>query len=301
MRQYTEQNLVAHPGNASDHDVIVEVTPEMAGWDYIHFQARRLAADQTWSFQTGEHELALVPLGGTIRVDSSHGQWPSVGGRPNVFAGLPHALYLPRHTSLHVSATSDVEFVAAWVATDQDHEPRLVTPADVSTEIRGGDNATRQINSILPPGFPCHRLVIVEVYTPGGNWSSYPPHKHDIHKTDAQGRVLEADLEEVYYYKIDRPGGFAMQRVYTEPESPLAQAGMPFDVALLLRSDDAVMVPEGHHPVASPPGYTTYYLNVLAGSAQSLANSEDPAHTWVKETYQGHDPRVPIYEVTRTT
>ena len=300
MQQYTEQNLIVHPGNSPDPAVVVEVTPELAGWEYINFQVRRLVAGERWEWATGEHELALIPLSGTISVATNRGEWREVGGRANVFAGLPHALYLPRRTTLTVKAAGDCEFAAAWVVTDQDHEPRLVTPANTATEIRGGDNATRQINSILPPGFPCHRLIVVEVYTPGGNWSSYPPHKHDIHKTDAQGNVLEADLEEVYYYKIDRPGGFAMQRVYTEAESPLAQAGHAFDVALLVRNDDAVLIPEGHHPVASPPGYTTYYLNILAGSAQSLANSEDPAHIWVKETYQSHDPRVPIYPAAAT-
>ena len=295
MRQYTEQNLIVHPGNSRDPDVVVEVTPELAGWDHIFFQVRRLRAGQTWSFATGEHELALVPLSGVIGVESNRGHWPAVGGRANVFAGLPHALYLARHTTLTVSAAGESEFAAAWVATDQDHEPRLVRPADVPIEIRGGDNATRQINGILPPGFPCHRLVVVEVYTPSGNWSSYPPHKHDIHKADAQGNVIEADLEEVYYYKIDRPEGFAFQRIYTDPESPLHRAGYPIDALVLARDNDAVLVPEGYHPVTSAPGYTTYYLNVLAGSAQSLANSEDPRHAWVKETYRGRDPRVPIY------
>jgi 5-deoxy-glucuronate isomerase len=139
--------------------------------------------------------------------------------------------------------------------------------------------------------------VLVEVYTPGGNWSSYPPHKHDIHKTDAAGTVLEADLEEIYYYKLDRLEGFAFQRVYTDADSPLHRAGYPIDALLLARNDDAVLVPEGYHPVTSPPGYTTYYLNVLAGSAQSLANSEDPRYAWVREQYAGRDARVPIYKL----
>jgi 5-deoxy-glucuronate isomerase len=297
MRQYDTNNLIVHPGNSADPSVVVEVTPELAGWDYIHFQVRRLEAGGVWSFATGEHELALVPLSGSLSVESDHGSWPQVGGRANVFAGLPHALYLPRRTSLSAQAAAGCEFAVAWVATDQDHPPRLVTPADVTIEIRGGDNATRQINNMLGAGYPCHRLVVVEVYTPSGSWSSYPPHKHDVHKTDAQGKVVEADLEEVYYYKIDRPEGFALQRVYTDPESPLHRAGYPIDAVLLARSDDAVLVPEGYHPVTSAPGYTTYYLNVLAGSAQSLANSEDPAHAWVRGQYKAQDPRVPIYQV----
>ena len=147
-------------------------------------------------------------------------------------------------------------------------------------------------------GYAPHKVpVIVEVYTPGGNWSSYPPHKHDIQKSDQAGKILEADLEEVYFYKLDRPEGFAFQRIYTASESPLHRAGFSIDAVLLARNNDAVLVPEGYHPVSSPPGYTTYYLNVLAGSAQSLANSEDPQHAWVKEHYKSLDARVPLYEV----
>ena len=171
----------------------------------------------------------------------------------------------------------------------------LVTPADAAIEIRGGDHATRQINSIIPPGFPCQRIVVVEVYTPGGNWSSYPPHKHDVHTVDAAGAIVQADLEETYYYKIDRPEGYAIQRVYTDADSPLHKAGYPIDAAVIARNDDVVLIPEGYHPVSSPVGYTTYYLNVLAGSAQSLAAQDDPDYAWVKGSYQGLDPRVPIY------
>ncbi len=214
---------------------------------------------------------------------------------------MPYALYLPRRTAFEVTAEIDSEFAVAWVPTDQDHAPRLISPADISVEIRGGDNVTRQINNIIPPQFDCHRLVVVEVYTPSGSWSSYPPHKHDVHKTDHAGNLLEADLEEVYYYKLDRPEGYAYQRIYTDPESPLHRAGFPIDALLLARDNNVVLVPEGYHPVVSAPGYTTYYLNILAGSAQSLANSEDPRYAWVKETYQRRDPRVPIYEVKRKT
>jgi len=299
MRKYEPDTLIVHPGSSTNPDVVVEVTPEVAGWDYIHFQVRRLSSQRSWSFATGDHELAIVPLSGSTRVESDRGQWSHIGERDSVFSGLPYALYLPRRTSLTVTAETACEIAVAQAPTDQDHEPRLVTPSDIEIEIRGGDNATRQINNIIPPGFPCHRLVVVEVYTPGGNWSSYPPHKHDVHKIDQTGKVLEADLEEVYFYKLDRPEGFAFQRIYTALESPLHRAGFPIDAVLLARNNDAVLVPEGYHPVTSPPGYTTYYLNVLAGSAQSLANSEDPHYTWVKESYRSHDPRVPIYDIKK--
>lgn len=297
MKQYTAQNLVVHPGNAADPDVIVAVTPEDAGWETIHFQARRLTGGKSWAFQSGANELALVMLGGVVDVASNRGAWRGVGGRANVFAGLPHALYLPPQTDFTVRALTDCEFAVTWVASTVDHAPVLVTPADVIVEIRGGDHATRQINQIMPPGFPCERLVVVEVYTPGGNWSSYPPHKHDVHVVDADGRLVQADLDETYYYKIDRPEGYAIQRVYTDADSPLQRAGYPIDAAVIARNDDVVLIPEGYHPVSSPVGYTTYYLNVLAGSAQSLAAVDDPHFAWVKGSYQSLDPRVPIYAV----
>jgi 5-deoxy-glucuronate isomerase len=299
MRQYDHRSLVLHSGNSVDPDVIVEVQPEQAGWETIHFQARRLARSQSWTFETGGNELALVLLGGRLDVESNRGSWAGIGERQNVFAGLPYALYLPRQTTFSVLAASDCEYAVAWASTEADHPPRLITPSDISVEIRGGDHATRQINSILPPGFPCGRLVVVEVYTPGGNWSSYPPHKHDLHKSNLDGSIREADLDEIYYYKIDRPEGYALQRVYTDPESPLHRAGFPIDATVQARNNDVVLVPEGYHPVSSPPGYTSYYLNVLAGSAQSLAASDDPAYAWVKDSYHAKDPRVPIYPVVQ--
>lgn len=297
MRHYDSGNLVIHADRSPGSDLIVQVSPEQAGWDTIHFQARRLAAGGSWSFETGEHELALVVLGGQLSVESNRGNWNDVGGRENVFSGLPHSLYLPRQTQFKVTANTACEFAVAWTPVDEDFPPRLVTPAEVTTEIRGGDHATRQINNMLPPGFPCSRLVVVEVYTPGGNWSSYPPHKHDVHKTGPDGRLLEADLDEIYYYRIDPPDGYALQRVYTDPESPLHRAGCPIDAAVIAHDHDVVLIPEGYHPVSSPVGYTTYYLNVLAGSAQSLANSDDPQYAWIKSSYQTLDPRVPIYPV----
>ncbi len=297
MRQYTSDNLVIHPNPFPGSEVIVEVTPPTAGWNTINFVARRVAAGKSWSFATNGHELALVVLGGQLNVESNRGAWQGLGSRPNVFAGLPTALYLPRETAFTVTATTDAEFAVAWAKTEVGFPPRLVLPGDIEIEIRGGDNATRQINKIMPPGFPCTRLVVVEVYTPGGNWSSYPPHKHDIHKVRSDGTLLEADLDEVYYYKIDRPEGYALQRIYTDPESPLHRAGYPIDAAVIARNDDVVLIPEGYHPVSSPVGYTTYYLNVLVGTAQSLAATDDPQFAWVKDSYQTRDPRVPIYPV----
>ena len=294
--RYTAENLLVRPeSDPSDPGLILSVTPERAGWEYISFQARKLAQGESWSFKSGQCELALVNLSGSYSVRSNRGEWTGIGPRENVFTGAAHALYLPRQTEFTITADEAGEFAVAWVPTDKDHAPWLIKPGDVEISVRGGDHVTRQINDLLPPGSPVHRLVLVEVYTPSGNWSSYPPHKHDRHIEDEEGNLIEADLEEVYFYKFDRPEGYAFQRVYTEKRSPMHEAGNPIDAVCVPENNCAVIVPEGHHPVSSPPGYTTYYLNVLAGSAQSLANQDDPRYSWVKNSYKTVDDRLPLY------
>ncbi|HIG29364.1 MAG TPA: 5-deoxy-glucuronate isomerase [Verrucomicrobiales bacterium] len=295
MKYHSENLLVRPTRSENDPDLILNITPESAGWDFISFQIRKLSAGSIWSFQTGSNELALVNLDGVYSVDSNRGKWSGIGGRKTVFEDAAHALYLPRNTEFTVKAEQSGHYAVAWVPTDQDHEPWLIQPQDVKKDIRGGDNVSRQINDLLPPGSPVHRLVLVEVYTPSGNWSSYPPHKHDRHLEDQDGNLIEADLEEVYYYKMDRPEGYAYQRVYTDETSPLQQAGSPIDALIRAEDNTAVLVPEGYHPVVSAPGTTSYYLNVLAGSAQSLANQDDPDFTWVKDAYRGTDNRLPLY------
>ncbi len=293
--QYTADNILIRPMvDPNDPDLILSISPRQAGWDYISFQARRLAAGKKWSFSSGENELAIVVLNGCFTVTSEHGSWAGLD-RINVFSGPAYAVYLPRRTDFTITAERSGEFAVTWVPTDQDHEPWLIQPEDIPNSVRGGDNVSRQICDVLPPGSPVHRLILVEVFTPSGNWSSYPPHKHDVHLEDEHGQLIEADLEEVYFYKIDKPEGYAYQRVYTDENSPLHKAGRPIDALVRADNNCAVLVPEGYHPVVSAPGYTTYYLNVLAGSAQSLANQDDPKFTWVKESYKGIDERLPLY------
>ena len=277
--------LLVRPGSVRGE--YIRVTPETAGWEHLGFAARLITRGLEWEARTGGCEYGLVILGGVCSVKSSRGEWAQIGRRPDVFSGMPYGLYLPPETSFRVKALSgELDLAYGWCHAAGSHPPRLVTPGSVAIEIRGGGSATRQINSIFPPGFDCERLVAVEVYTPPGNWSSYPPHKHDVHRVDAAGRLVEADLEEVYFYKIDRSQGYAIQRVYTSDSR--------LDETIVARNNEIVLVPEGYHPVGSPAGYTTYYLNFLAGSAQSLANSDDPEHAWVKETWGEKDPRVPL-------
>lgn len=283
--RYTAETMLVRA--KSDPHFLNKVTADEAGWEYLNMEVRRFSAGQTWQHDTSPNEAALVILGGQCRIESVHGTWEKVGRRPNVFSGMPYAVYFSRHTQFQVTALTDgLEIAHGWVKTDEDHPTRLITPDDSPIEIRGGNNATRQINGIIPPGFDCHRLIVVEVYTPGGNWSSYPPHKHDVHRVDAQGNIVEADLEEIYYYKIDKPEGFAFQRVYNDSRS--------IDAVMTAQNDDIVLVPEGYHPVSAAYGYNCYYLNILAGSAQSLANSDDPAHAWAKTTWTMQDPRLPL-------
>jgi 5-deoxy-glucuronate isomerase len=290
--KYTAENLLIKPN--PDSDIILEITPSSAGWELINFQARKLSKNKVWNFETGQNELALVILSGTVSVNSNKGKWESLGKRESVFKGAASGLYLSLNTNFQVTAHTDCEFAVTWVSATEEYAPFIIEPSKTEIMIRGGDNVSRQINNVLPPGSPVEKLVLVEVYTPGGNWSSYPPHKHDrVAKKD--DKLIEADLEEIYFYKMDKKEGYAYQRIYTDENSPLQQSGYPIDALICARDNHAVLVPEGYHPVVSAPGYTTYYLNVLAGSHQSLAASDDPKYAWVKETYNQQDSRVPLY------
>jgi 5-deoxy-glucuronate isomerase len=261
--------------------IAMDIEPKRVGFDYLALRVQQLAAGEEFEAQTESNELGIVVLGGRIDVRSTHGTWKNIGGRANVFSGMPWALYLPIRTALTVTALSDCDLAFCYSRAEISHPAALIKPSAISVEIRGGANATRQINHIVTPEFPAHRLLIVEVYTPGGNWSSYPPHKHDVHNPPA-----EVDLEELYYYRIDKPEGYAIQRIYTRDRR--------LDVTMTVRDGDLVLVPEGYHPVVAAHGYNVYYLNVLAGSAHSMAASDDPDYAWVRGTWNEKDPRVPV-------
>ncbi len=287
--RYTAETMLIKSNDTGGTGIIAEVLAPQAGWEFLNMQVRRMNRGERWAHTTGEHEYVHVILGGICHIRTGAGDFLNVGRRPNVFSGMPYAVYLSRRTEFVIEALTDgFEVATCWVPTGEDHPAQLVTPADSEIELRGGANASRQINGIIPPGFDCHRIVCVEVYTPGGNWSSYPPHKHDVHREDEQGNLLEADLEEIYFYKLDRPGGYAYQRVYNDDRS--------IDAVMMAEHHDAVLVPEGYHPVVSAHGYTTYYLNFLAGSAQSLANTDDPDYAWIKNNWTFLDPRLPIVD-----
>jgi 5-deoxy-glucuronate isomerase len=262
-----------------------EVIATQAGWELLNMTVRRLDVGQRWSASTQNKEYIHVILSGKCTVRTAQGNFLEIGRRPDVFSGLPYALYLSRRVDFEIEALTDnFEVASCWVPSDEDHPAQLITPTDVTIDLRGGGNASRQVVNIIPPGFDCQRLVCVEAYVPGGNSAGYPPHKHDVHKVDEQGNILEADLEEIYFYKINPPQGYALQRIYNTQS----------DNTFLAQNNDMVLIHEGYHPTVSAHGYTSYLLNFLAGSAQSLANSDDPAHTWVKQLWGELDPRLPI-------
>lgn len=263
-----DSKLLIKSQDRGSSGVFARVYADVVGWDLLNMAALRLHKGERYSGEVGEHEQVTVILGGRCNIRTSVGDYLELGRRANVFEGMPWALYLPRRATFEIHAlTEPLEVASCWVPTDQDHQPCLVTPKDCPIEIRGGANATRQINSIIPPGFNCHRLVCVEVYTPSGNWSSYPPHKHDT-----EDLPHETYLEETYYHRTSRAEGFAVQLVYTDDRS--------LDEAIQVRDGDVVLVPRGYHPVAAGPGYDLYYLNVMAGPKRRWLVTTDPDHRW---------------------
>jgi 5-deoxy-glucuronate isomerase len=253
-----------------------QVTPETAGWRDLFFGVR----SGSFESETGPAEIALVVLGGRCSVEAEGERW-ELGGRDSVFGGMPWALYLPRDTSYSVSGEAEVAICGALCGARR--EPVLIRPEEVEIEIRGAGNATRQINHIVKPEFPAERLLVVEVFTPSGNWSSYPPHKHDEDRPP--GEVV---LEETYYYRTDDPAAFAVQRLYSPRHD--------VDVTVTVRDGDVMLVPWGYHTTAAAHGYDLYYLNALAGERRSMASADDPALAWIRGAWQGlePDPRVPV-------
>ena len=263
------------------------ISPEIAGWNDLNFAAGKLKKNEHITGNTNNSEYVFVVLGGKVKVEIGNKLFGIIGNRNNVFDGMPYAAYISLNTSYTITSLSDETDIAYGFCKAFNKFPsKMISPNDIEIEIRGGGNATRQINNIVPPGFECDRLVVVEVYTPSGNWSSYPPHKHDKHKTSADGSLIEADLEEVYFYKIDKPEGYAIQQVYNDDRS--------LDEIVVARDNDVVLVPEGYHPVAAAHGYNVYYLNFLAGSAQSLKASYDPDHNWINKSWPEKDKRLPM-------
>jgi 5-deoxy-glucuronate isomerase len=266
---------------ADDHaGELLRLPRSEANWEWMSFFVYRLSAGNVYRSRTQGEEAAFVVLGGTCRAEWAN-RSEKIGKRKDVFDGLPYALYLPDGHDVVFTAETICEIAECRVPSNARLEPRLVTPADVTSSLRGGGNVSRQIVDIIPPAFPADKLMVIEVYTPGGNWSSYPPHKHDVHKPPA-----EVDLDEIYYYRIRQPEGFAFQHLYSEDSA----AGRTVKAG----NGDVVLVRSGFHPVVAGPGYDVYYLNCLAGSSRALSVTEDAKHVWIRSTWKETDPRLPL-------
>ncbi len=251
---------------------IVALAPEDSALQYIRFRVIRMAVDQNLQGETGEDEVALVLVGGTIDVASSAGTWQNIGKRADPFSGPPEAVYLPRATSYEIRARSDVEIAICGAPARESHEARVIAPTSGSEYVRGDGQAQRRIRNILMNEDEASTLFLTEVVTLPGNWSSYPPHKHDVDNLPD-----ESQLEELYYYRARPEAGFAFQRVYT--------ADRALDETMTVHDRDVVLVPRGYHVCAAAAGYWIYYLNVLAGPKHIYRMSFDPAHEWIKENW----------------
>jgi 5-deoxy-glucuronate isomerase len=247
---------------------IHHVTPENAGWTYVGFDVHALSSGETIAGETGSREVCLVLVAGRARIEAGGRDFGPLGQRMTPFDGKPWSVYVPAGHSWRVTALTDLELAVCSAPGGGSYEPRLIGPDDVGSETRGKGTNTRHVTNILPEGAPAHSLLVVEVITPPGHWSSYPPHKHD---RDALPE--ESQLEETYYHRLDPPQGFAVQRVYTDDRS--------LDQTMAVEDGDVVLVPRGYHPCGTAHGYDLYYLNVMAGPKRIWRFNTEPCHRWL--------------------
>ena len=261
--------LLVSAGPPSPDGTLMTVTPESAGWRYVGFEVLALVDGAVAARQTGDRELCLVVVSGTVNVLSPHGEWGDLGGRADPWSGPPDAGYVPPRTAVEIEAVGGpAEVGLCWApAPHGGAQARVLPGAEIDVETRGYGNQERTVAPILMADRDAESLLVCEVLTPGGHWSSYPPHKHD--RDDPPAETL---LEETYYHRLRRPHGFALQRVYSEDRS--------LDETMSLRNRDCVLVPRGYHTVSAPPGYDLYYLNVMAGPTRAWAVANDPDHEW---------------------
>lgn len=276
---------------ATAHDAYeLDLTPARAGWEWSSLRVVALDAGESVDIPGGEAEFLVLPLNGgaTVHVD---GRDHELEGRESVFTDITDYLYVPRNTDIRIHSAAGARLALPGAKATKDLPVRYCPRSEVVTGLRGAGASSRQVNNYaLGNEVETSHLLACEVLTPGGNWSSYPPHKHDQHNDE------ERVLEEIYYYEI-RPGrdgeeGFALQRIYPSP-------GHDIDVCTEVRNGDVVVMPYGYHgPSVAAPGYDLYYLNVMAGPAEDSVwlMTDDPAHAWVRQSWddQKIDPRLPM-------
>jgi 5-deoxy-glucuronate isomerase len=276
---------------------VTSVTPEEAGWTYCGLRIVTLDAEGSLTFATGSEEMAVLPLSGSVRVEVA-GERFDLEGRPSVFARVTDWAYLPIDAEVRLSSAAGAEVALPSARATRRFDPVCVDAGDVAVEIRGAGPSTRQVTNFMAPDrfAGADKLMCVELLTPDGNWSSYPPHRHD------DSPECPVNNEEIYYFRIGRrgtmayaPEGFGLHRTYTPDRT--------IDVNVAVRDGDVFVVPRGYHgPSIACPGYPMYYLNVLAGpgAERSMAFCDDPAHHWVRSSWEAMapDPRCPMTSAT---
>ena len=244
---------------------ITHITPKSAGWKHVGFEVHKLAKGESVSAKTGKREVCLVLVSGKAKIND----FGLLGERMSPFEGKPHAVYVPAGSDWRVEAVTEVTLAVCSAPSAGGKLPaRHIAPKEMGQETRGQGTNTRYVTNILPEDAPADSLLVVEVITPGGHTSSYPPHKHDQDNLPA-----ESFLEETYYHRVNPPQGFAFQRVYTDDRS--------LDEAIVVEDGSVVMVPRGYHPVAAVHGYDLYYLNVMAGPRRTWKFHNAPEHEWM--------------------
>ncbi len=251
------------------YGTVIDITPENAEWSFVGFKIVKLKAQETHEFETNDREFCLVPITGTFDAQLSDSRFDAVGGRENLFdQELTEHLYVPEQETVKLTALDELELAFCSAPGGSSLPARRIKKSDQTQSARGQGSNTRYIHDILPETQPAHSLLVVEVFTPAGHWSSYPPHKHCIDNIP-----IESALEETYYHRVNPPQGFAFQRVYTDDRS--------IDETMAVENGDCVKVPEGYHPVGAAHGYDNYYLNVMAGPKRVWHFKNDPEHEWM--------------------
>lgn len=286
-------NVHIRPGTPTSDGVVLDVTPADAGWSFASMRVVEVRPAGRYEFATGDSEWIALPLSGSFEV-ACDGSSLDLVGRPSVFERVTDFAYLPRLSTVAISSEAGGRVALLGAKSEVTMPFRYGRAEDVPVEVRGAGSASRQCNNFAAPeAFVTDRLVAVEVLVPGGNWASYPPHKHDV------TRPGEAQLEEIYYFEIRGgapagelgPGGY--QRVYA------SDPARPIDATVEVKTGDVVLIPYGYHgPTMAAPGYDLYFLNVLAGPDQprTMAFCDDPRHAWVRPSWAGLevDPRLPL-------
>lgn len=289
MNENHKYHVKAGDGATAPFDTVI--TTARAGWDWCSLKIAALSAGESAQIATEDDEMLVLPLQGSVSVTVDDETF-ELAGRDSIFTDITDYLYVPRGKTFTLTAKTDGRFALPSTKSTKDLPVRYCPRTEVKTGLRGSGICSRQVNNYaLGNDLETSHLLVCEVLTPGGNWSSYPPHKHDVHSD------IERELEEIYYFEIapggpgDETEGFGLQRVYS--------SGKDIDVCAEVRTRDTVLVPYGYHgPSVAAPGHTMYYLNVMGGPAEDSAwlMTDDPCHTWQRQAWEGDDvdPRLPM-------